>query len=115
MRIDESLFFGNLKAIEDRLMREIGQRPQTQHVVLIMSAVNHIDVTALESLNEVLLALQTRGIHLHMAEVKGPVQDRLMNTDLFENLAGRIYLSVNAAFELLNQALTPFHLGDKKH
>jgi SulP family sulfate permease len=115
MRIDESLFFGNLKAIEDRLMREIGQRPQTQHVVLIMSAVNHIDVTALESLNEVLLALQTRGIHLHMAEVKGPVQDRLMNTALFENLAGRIYLSVNAAFELLNQALTPFHLGDKKH
>jgi len=104
LRIDESLFYGNLSSIESRLMLEISKIPNIYSVVLIMSAVNRIDFTALEVLTEVQLALKIRGINLHFAEIKGPVQDRLLNTVLFNNLTGRIHLSSNDAFEFLKSA-----------
>lgn len=102
LRIDESLFYGNLSPIESRLMMEISKIPNISSVVLIMSAVNRIDVTALEVITEVLLTLKTRKINLHFAELKGPVQDRLLNTSLLNNLTGCIHLSSNDAFEFLN-------------
>jgi SulP family sulfate permease len=101
LRIDESLFFGNLNAIESRLMGEIAKLPSVRDVVLIMSAVNRVDLTALEALTEIQLSLRARGIELHLAEVKGPVQDRMLKTPLWTNLLGRVHLSANAAFEHL--------------
>lgn len=101
LRIDESLFFGNLRAVESRLMAEIAKLPDTHDVVLIMSAVNSVDLSALEALTEIQQDLRARGIELNVAEVKGPVQDRMLRTDLWSSLAGRVHLSVNAAFESL--------------
>ena len=101
LRIDESIFFGNFRAVESRLVSELSRTPDARHVVLIMSAVNRVDLTALEALTEVHLDLQGRGIELHLAEVKGPVQDRLVHTDLGTHLSGHVYLSVNEAFEKL--------------
>jgi SulP family sulfate permease len=101
LRIDESIFFGNFRAVESRLVSELSRLPTARHVVLIMSAVNRVDLTALEALTEVHQDLLGRGIQLHLAEVKGPVQDRLVRTDLWAHLSGRVYLSVNEAFEKL--------------
>jgi SulP family sulfate permease len=105
LRIDESLFFGNLSAIESRLMNEIAKVPKAHDVVLIMSAVNRVDLTALEALTEVHQDLWARGIELHLAEVKGPVQDRMLHTMLWKNLSGRVHLSVNDAFEFVKPAV----------
>jgi SulP family sulfate permease len=101
LRIDESLFFGNLNAVEDRLAAELQKNPGTKDLVLIMSAVNRIDTTAMEVLSDLNQDLSNRGIRLHLAEVKGPVQDRLLHTPLWASLAGRVHLSVNSAFETL--------------
>jgi len=101
LRIDESLFFGNLRAVESRLLAEIAKLPDAHDVVLIMSAVNSVDLTALEALTEIQQDLRARGIALHLAEVKGPVQDRMLQTDLWKSLAGHVHLSGNAAFERL--------------
>ena len=101
LRIDESLFFGNLSAIESRLMSEIARLPDVHDVVLIMSAVNRVDLTALEAFTEIHEELRARGIELNLAEVKGPVQDRMLNTALWKSLSGRVHLSANAAFEFL--------------
>jgi SulP family sulfate permease len=101
LRIDESIFFGNLRAIESRLLSELFRQPDALHVVLIMSAVNRVDLTGLEALTEIQQDLRARGIELHLAEIKGPVQDRMMGTELWKNLSGRIHLSANTAFELL--------------
>ena len=101
LRIDESLFFGNLSAIESRLMSEIARLPDVHDVVLIMSAVNRVDLTALEAFTEIHEELRARGIELNLAEVKGPVQDRMLNTALWKSLSGRVHLSANAAFEVL--------------
>jgi SulP family sulfate permease len=101
LRIDENLFFGNLNAIETRLASELEHAPFTHDVVLILSAVNSIDTTAMEVLTDLNRDLAERGIKLHLAEVKGPVQDRLQRSPLWATLSGQVYLSVNGAFESL--------------
>jgi SulP family sulfate permease len=102
-RVDESFFFGNLRSIEARLSYEINHFDPIHDVVLVMSAVNRVDTTALEALTEIADDLSKRIIRLHLAEVKGPVQDRMAKTPFWESLNGRIYLSCNDAFELLRQ------------
>jgi len=101
LRIDESLFFGNLSAVETRLGAELESAPDTHDVVLIMSAVNRVDTTAMEVLTDLNRDLDSRQIRLHLAEVKGPVQDRLINSPLWCALSGEVHLSVNSAFEAL--------------
>ena len=101
LRIDESLFFGNLAAVETRLFAELEHAPTTRDIVLIMSAVNRVDTTAAETLHDLNRELGDRGIRLHLAEVKGPVQDRLAQAALWRDLSGQVFLSVNQAFEHL--------------
>lgn len=102
LRIDESLFFGNLSAVEARLAAELEKAPEIRDVVLIMSGVNRVDTTAMEVLTDTNRDLGSRNIRLHLAEVKGPVQDRLLNSPLWKSLSGEVYLSVNGAYEALS-------------
>lgn len=110
LRIDESLFFGNLNAVESRLAAEIdkpvdhsGNSPaEIRDVVLIMSAVNRVDATAMEVLNDINRDFAERGRRLHLAEIKGPVQDRLSRSPLWPALSGQVFLAVNDAFEALS-------------
>lgn len=101
LRIDESLFFGNLAAVESRLGQELARNPEIRDIVLIMSAVNRVDTTAMEALDDLNRDLAERGIRFHLAEVKGPVHDRLARSPLWQSLSGRVFLSVNDAFEAL--------------
>ncbi len=111
LRIDENLFFGNLEAIQERLSAELEKAPATHDLVLVMNAVNRVDTTAMEVLTDLNRELGCRSIRLHLAEVKGPVQDRLIQSPLWKSLSGEIHLSVNSAFETLWQAKTENH-GD---
>ena len=101
LRIDENLFFGNLNAVETRLGSELDKAPDILDVVLVMSAVNRVDTTAMEVLSDINASLAARNIRLHLAEVKGPVQDRLVKSPLWRGLSGSVYLSANSAFERL--------------
>jgi SulP family sulfate permease len=103
LRVDESLFFGNLRAVEQRIAHELELAPRTHDMVLIMSAVNRIDLTALESLQDLNRDLADRHICLHLAEIKGPVQDRIAGTALSHSLSGGFYRSAHDAFEVLRQ------------
>jgi SulP family sulfate permease len=101
MRIDERLFFGNLAAVELRLTQELQKVDGITDLVLVMSGVNLMDTTAVEVFSELNADLATRHIRLHLAEVKGPVQDRLQRTALWKSLSGKVFLSANAAYETL--------------
>jgi len=107
LRIDESLFFGNLQAVEARLSQELGQSEKIEDVVLVMTAVNRVDTSAMEVLADINRDLQDRGIKLHFAEVKGPVQDRLMHTELWTGLSGQVFQSVSEAFHVLQSKRLP--------
>jgi SulP family sulfate permease len=101
LRIDESLYFANASYIEDSILAAVRQRSQLRHVVLLCSAVNAIDLSALEVLEGLNARLQTLGIGLHLSEVKGPVMDRLQHSDLLSHLNGRIFLSQQQAVRTL--------------
>jgi SulP family sulfate permease len=101
LRIDANLFFGNVEAVNARVEEEVRAHPHTRHLVLVMTAVSEIDTSALFGLAELNLALRQRDIGLHLAEVKGPVMDRLKASDLIETLNGHIFLSAALASEHL--------------
>jgi len=93
LRVDESLYFANARALEDRINDLVAERQQLKHVVLQCSAINDVDASALESLEAVDHRLRDAGIVLHLSEVKGPVMDRLQATEFVARLSGKIYLS----------------------
>lgn len=104
LRVDESLFFANASALEDRVEDLIRADATVRRVVLVCSAVNQIDTTALGVLTELHASLAKRGVSLALAEVKGPVMDRLQHTTLGQALQGRVFQSVHAAFIALRAA-----------
>ena len=106
LRIDESLYFANARWLEDKIYDMAVADPKIRHVVLNCAAVNEIDASALESLEALIERLQAAGVALHLAEVKGPVTDRLKRSVSFCAHAGRIYLSHYDALAALDPETT---------
>jgi len=102
MRVDENLFFGNVPAVEAELQRALLVQPATRDVLLVMSSVSSIDMTALDRLIELNQTLAARGIRLHFADIKGPVLDRLRHTELLEALSGQVFRFTHEAFNALD-------------
>ncbi|MDN4039782.1 SulP family inorganic anion transporter [Massilia sp. YIM B02443] len=101
MRVDAGLFFGNVEAVNERIDEELLDHAGTRHLVLVLSAVNAIDTSALFGLGELNASLRQRGVVLHLAEVKGPVMDRLKDSDLLQALSGQVFLSAAMAWDRL--------------
>lgn len=101
VRVDESLDFTNIQHVERSLSEMLGCRPQVHSLVLLLSAVNSIDHSALQSLIEFDDAQTAQGRSLYLAEVKGPVMDRLRRVSLDKRFAGRIFLSAQHAWDAL--------------
>ncbi|AOF84030.1 sulfate permease family protein [Hydrogenophaga sp. RAC07] len=101
LRVDESLYFANSRALEDRINDAVASRPALQHVVLQCSAINDIDASALESLETINHRLRDAGVRLHLSEVKGPVMDRLKDTHFLHDLGGEVFLTHHQAMRQL--------------
>ncbi len=93
IRVDESLYFANARFLEDHILARVTGDCPVRDVVLMCSAVNAIDLSALESLEALNRRLADMGVRLHLSEVKGPVMDRLQRTDFPEALTGAVFLS----------------------
>lgn len=102
LRVDARIYFANATYIEDTILRSITRRPGIRHVILLCSAVNEIDISALEVLADLNERLREMGIGFHLSEVKGPVMDALQKTRFAEELNGRIFLSQRLAVETLS-------------
>ena len=103
LRIDESLFFGNVRYLDNQLNELLAQNPCVEHLILMGSGINHIDSSAVESLLEFNKRLQDKGIKMHLSEIKGPVLDRLQRVDFAEELTGKVYLSQHQAWQELTK------------
>lgn len=101
VRVDEGLFFANVPPVLQRIEEEIARRGDVRHLVLDLSSVSHVDLTAVEALQRLQADLRERGIALHLAEVRGPVMDRLKDTDLLRMLAHAPFLSLHQAADTL--------------
>lgn len=101
IRVDESLTYLNARWLEEFVLEEVAEHPKLRHLVLMASAVNAIDASALESVEAINHRLADSGVKLHLSEVKGPVMDALEKSHLLHDLTGRIWLSQNEAFAAL--------------
>ena len=99
IRIDESLYFANTRYLEELIFNLIADKPKLEHVILMCTAVNKIDMSALETLEKINQTLIESGIKLHLSEVKDPIMGKLAITDFFKSLSGNNYLSQNQAVE----------------
>ena len=101
IRIDESLTYLNARWLEEFVLEQVAAQPDLKHLILMCSAVNGIDASALESLEAINHRLSDGKINLHLSEVKGPVMDALQRSCLLDDLNGQVFLSQNAAFSTL--------------
>ncbi len=108
IRIDESLYFANARFLEDYIYDRVVCEQPLKHVVLMCSAVNEIDMSALESLEEINHRLDGMGIKLHLSEVKGPVMDKLKRSHFLGDLTGQVFLAqYDAAVALTPKSVVP--------
>jgi SulP family sulfate permease len=101
LRVDESLYFVNARFLEDLVQERVSEGCAIKNVILMFSAVNEVDFSALESLEAINQRLTELNIGLHLSEVKGPVMDRLQATHFIQQLNGRIFLSQYDAWQEL--------------
>jgi SulP family sulfate permease len=98
IRVDESLYFANTKYLEDTILQLVSDRPEVKHFVLIGIAVNFIDASALETLEALMRELRDAGVSFHLADIKGPVMDRLQKVGFVAQVgADKIHLSTHDA------------------
>ena len=99
IRIDESLYFANTRYLEELIFKLISDKPKLEHVILMCTAVNKIDMSALETLEKINETLKELEVKLHLSEVKDPIMGKLAKTNFFKELTGNNYLSQNQAVE----------------
>ena len=101
LRIDESLLFTNARQLPFVVAGYLAQHDAgadtgaaaTRRVLLLMSPVNHIDLSGLEALRALHASLERSGIRLDLSEVKGPVLDALRAGGWSAWFRGRVFLS----------------------
>ena len=98
IRVDESLYFVNTKYLESYLLKLVSENPKVKNLVLVCSAVNVIDGSALETLQNCIEELKMMGVEFYMSEVKGPVMDKLELIGFVDKLGrDRIFLTTDLA------------------
>lgn len=102
VRMDESLYFANAKYLENFLTHEIADHPDLTSLLLVCSAVNVIDASALEILESLVVELKELGIEFYLSEVKGPVMDKLVHIGFIDRLGkDHVFLTTDQAMQTL--------------
>ncbi|PZP30165.1 MAG: sulfate transporter [Roseateles depolymerans] len=111
LRIDESLVFTNARGLADVVLAHVRAHRasvgEPERVLILMSPVNHIDVSGLTALQELHFALRAEGLRLELSEVKGPVLDRLRAVGWLERYDVSLYLSHHEGLQAGEQSLRP--------
>ncbi len=101
LRLDAQLYFANAEYFRDQLAKLEAAAPLPPQLILLdASAINHIDSSAAELLEELDSEYEARQIRFFLAGVKGPVRDVLERTGLMEKRRNEYgYVSVHEALE----------------
>jgi sulfate permease, SulP family len=106
LRVDESLYFANTQQLQDEVAAKLHARPEMEHLVLVGTAINDVDASALETLEELHLQLSAAGVTMHLAGFKLIVIERMRNTLLMQMIGpDRTHLTVNDAVASINSQL----------
>lgn len=101
LRIDESLYYANARSLEDRVATIVSENPGLSDLILMCTAVNRIDASALSSLETINNRLKSADINLHFSDMQSRVRERLFRSSFLDRLTGQIFLSQHEAMEAL--------------
>ena len=101
LRPDQSLYFANARFVEDHILDRVQPGGPVRDVVLMCSAINEIDLSAVEMLETVNTRLRDMHVRLHLSEVKGPVMDQLRRAHFLPEMTGDVHLAQYDAFAAL--------------
>jgi high affinity sulfate transporter 1 len=98
-RFDAPMFFANAEFFSDGVKKAIATRQESiAWIVLAAEPITDIDTSAVEALDQLLDDLEVESVHLVLAELKGPVKDRLRSYGLYERLGDdRFFATIGTA------------------
>lgn len=102
LRIDESLYYANARTLEDRVAQIVSETPKLTDLILMCTAVNRIDASALSSLETINNRLKSANVRLHFSDMQSRVRERLFRSSFLDRLSGQIFLSQHEAMETLS-------------
>jgi sulfate permease, SulP family len=77
VRIDESLYFANSQYLDNQLRNMIAEAANTQYLILVCSAINTIDASALLVLTELIEDFHQSGVEVYLVDIKVRVLARM--------------------------------------
>jgi SulP family sulfate permease len=110
IRIDESLYFANVRYLELQLREIIARQPEVYYVVLACGAVNRIDASAMQALNALIDEFNDASIQIYIAEMKEELLRRLKRVRFIETVGeerffATIHTAVNTTGRLIDDQL----------
>ena len=108
LRIDAPLYFFNVNVARSAILEAVaGSDPGPSAILLDIGASADFDVTTADIVGQLIGELHERSIEVLLAQVKGPVRDRMRKMGMMEMVGEeRVYLSVAAAVEDFRQRAT---------
>jgi high affinity sulfate transporter 1 len=100
LRFDAPLIFANANTFRDLVVAIADREPSPRWIVVAAEPITDVDTTACDMLEELVPALDARGVRLVLAELQGPVRARIDAYDLSSVLGDdRFYPTVAAAVD----------------
>jgi high affinity sulfate transporter 1 len=102
-RWDAPLFFANAEIFHEHIFRAVANAPLPPKRILVAAEpVTDVDITAADTLTELIRMLERENIELCFAEMKGPVKDQLKLYGLFSKLGD------NSFFPTIGEAVDDY-------
>ena len=99
VRFDASLYYANVPFLEEWLLSVVAERSDLEWIVIDCRGMNTIDVTAIESLENLVSEYRSRGITVLFTHANLPVRERLKKADR------EVEFSENASYQTTRDAL----------
>ena len=106
-RIDGPLYFANAKFISDWFVDHVGAHEECRVVIIDASAISDMDSSSIRSMRELEDRLHARGIELHLAAVRGPVEDILGRSGAWQRSRTTAHADVATAVQVVTAAGSP--------
>ena len=108
LRIDAPLYFFNANVARNAVLGALaGSDPRPSAILLDIGATADFDVTTADMIRQLVTDLHDQSMDVLLAQVKGPVRDRMRRMRLMDTIGeDRVYLSVAAAVDDHRSRLT---------
>ena len=103
LRIDRSLYFGNVGRAEDLLLELAAENPDAKALLLDMKGVNDIDASGMAMLERLVENAKEQDLRVAFAVLKAPLHARFSNSRILK--ACCLYEDVEDAVDALQEAL----------